>query len=290
MGSGAWSHAQPAPALTTQRRIPAISSKPNQRFQPRRDFGPRVNDRIRAPKIRVIDGASGAQLGVMSSYDALQLARQKGLDLVEIAANAQPPVCKIIDFGKWKYEQAKHEKEKHKAKASKVKEVKLRVGIDPHDYKIKLTRAEDFLMHNDKLRVVLQFKGRQMAHPEIGMQLMHKVIEDLGGSGHPDMMPRQAGKMITMAMSPHPTHQRVRKFRAQDAVVDMSQHEDEDEDHEDDEDEDDLHDAEAAGEAPAGDQKGKHPDKPVTKVKVFDVEALDAEKSLSSRPASPRVH
>jgi hypothetical protein len=122
------------------------------------------------------------------------------------------------------------------------------------------------------------------------MQLMHKVIEDLGGSGHPDMMPRQAGKMITMAMSPHPTHQRVRKFRAQDAVVDMSQHEDEDEDHEDDEDEDDLHDAEAAGEAPAGDQKGKHPDKPVTKVKVFDVEALDAEKSLSSRPASPRVH
>jgi len=249
-----------------------------------------VNDRIRAPKIRVIDGASGAQLGVMSSYDALQLARQRGLDLVEIAANAQPPVCKIIDFGKWKYEQAKHEKEKHKTKASKVKEVKLRVGIDPHDYNIKLTRAEDFLMHNDKLRVVLQFKGRQMAHPEIGMQLMHKVIDDLKGSGHPDMMPRQAGKMITMAMSPHPAQQRVRKFRAQDAVVDMSQHADEDDDDGDEDHEDDGTDHDtppSADPPPAPDQPLE---KPVTKVKVFDLEALDADKSLSSRPASPRAH
>jgi len=220
----------------------------------------------------------------MSSFEAVQLARQRGLDLVEIAANAVPPVCKIIDFGKWKYEQAKHEKEKHKTKASKVKEVKLRVGIDPHDYKIKLTRAEDFLMHNDKLRVVLQFKGRQMAHPEIGMQLMHKVIEDLKGSGHPDMMPRQAGKMITMAMSPHPAHQRLRKFRAQDAVVDMSQHDDEDEDDDDDEDEEASEGAEPeAVNAPV-------PEKPVTKVKVFDLDALDADKSLSSRPASPRAN
>jgi len=230
----------------------------------------------------------------MSSLEALQLARQRGLDLVEIAANAQPPVCKIIDFGKWKYEQAKHEKEKHKTKASKVKEVKLRVGIDPHDYKIKLTRAEDFLMHNDKLRVVLQFKGRQMAHPEIGMQLMHKVIEDLKGSGHPDMMPRQAGKMITMAMSPHPSHQRVRKFRAQDAVVDMSQHADEDDDDGDDEEEDDEHDEHGNHDHAADSAEPQPPEKaaekPVTKVKVFDIEALDADKSLSSRPASPRAN
>ena len=175
-------------------------------------------------------------MGVMSPHEALALARQRGLDLVEIAANAQPPVCKIIDFGKWKYEQAKHEKEKHKHKTSKVKEVKLRVGIDQHDYKIKMTRAEDFLMHNDKLRVVLQFRGRQMAHPEIGMQLMHKVIDDLKGSGHADMMPRHSGKMITMSMSPHPASQRVRKFREQHAVVDMSQHSDDDDDgHEDEE-------------------------------------------------------
>ena len=148
-------------------------------------------------------------------------------------------------------------------------------------------------MHNDKLRVVLQFRGRQMAHPEIGMQLMHKVIEDLNGSGHPDMMPRQAGKMITMAMSPHPTHQRVRKFRAQDAVVDMSQHADEDED-EADEDEDENHDADTdtspSAEPTSEKSPEKHADRPVTKIKVFDIAALDAEKSLSSRPASPRAH
>ena len=212
-----------------------------------------------------------------------------GIDLVEIAAGAVPPVCKIIDFGKWKYEQAKHEKEKHKTKASKVKEVKLRVGIDPHDYKIKLTRAEDFLMHNDKLRVVLQFKGRQMAHPEIGMQLMHKVIEDLKGSGHPDMMPRQSGKMITMAMSPHPAQQRLRKFRAQDAVVDMSQHDDEDED-DDEDDEDEDEDEDGHEEVQPEEARPPAPEKPVTKVKVFDLDALDADKSLSSRPASPRAH
>src|SRR4029077_15962149 len=126
-------------------------------------------------KIRVID-AQGNQLGVMSPPEAIAIARTRGLDVGEIAAAAHPPVCKIVDFGRWKYEQAKHEKEKHKHKTSKVKEVKLRVGIDPHDYKIKLTRAEDFLVHGDKLRVIMQFRGRQLAHPEIGMELMHKVI------------------------------------------------------------------------------------------------------------------
>jgi translation initiation factor IF-3 len=171
----------------------------------------------------------------MAPAEALAMARGRGLDLVEIAATAQPPVCKIVDFGRWKYEQAKHEKEKHKHRASKVKEVKLRVGIDPHDYKIKLTRAEDFLVHGDKLRVIMQFRGRQLAHPEIGMELMHKVIADLKGVGHADMMPRQSGKMINMSMSPLPLHQRVRKFRQQDAVVDMSQHSDVDDDDHDDE-------------------------------------------------------
>lgn len=185
-------------------------------------MGPRVNERIRAPRVRVIDGATGAQLGIMSASEALQLARQRGLDLVEIAAQAQPPVCKIIDFGKWKYEQAKHEKERKKTQShSKVKELKLRVGIDPHDYKIKLTHAEDFLMHSDKVRFVLQFRGRQIAHPELGMEMMHRVIADLKGVGQPDAMPRMTGKVITMTLSPLPAHQRVRKFRPQDAVVDI---------------------------------------------------------------------
>lgn len=207
-------------------------------------MGPRVNDRIRAPRVRVIDGATGAQLGVMTSSDAVQLARRRGLDLVEIAAQAQPPVCKIVDFGKWKYEQAKHEKERKKLQShTKVKELKLRVGIDPHDYKIKLTHGEDFLMHGDKVRVVLQFRGRQIAHPEIGMEIMHKVIADLKGVGHPDMMPRLSGKIINMSLSPHPAHQRVRKFRAQDAVVDMDK-------------------VQAAHEEQARQEAEEHPDEP----------------------------
>ena len=229
----------PAPASFSDFQNPSEDqaiSRPNHRQPPRRDLGPRVNERIRAPKIRVVDGATAAQLGVMSPQEALAIARARGLDLVEVAASAQPPVCKIVNFGKWKYEQAKHEKEKHKHKASKVKEVKLRISIDPHDYKIKMTRAEDFLMHNDKVRVVLQFKGREMAHPELGMQMMHKVIADLKTVGHADMTPKQAGRMIAMSMSPLPETQRVRKFRPQDEVVDMSQHADEDEDHHDEDD------------------------------------------------------
>ena len=191
-------------------------SKPFQRFQPRRDFGPRVNERIRAPKIRVVDGSNSRQLGVMTPQEALVIARSRGLDLVEIAANAQPPVCKIVDFGKWKYEQAKHERDRHKHKAGKVKELKLRTNIDPHDYKIKLTRAEDFLFHGDKLRVMLQFRGREMAHPELGMELMHRVVADLKTMGHVDMSPKQSGKTINMTLSPLPEHQRVRKFRHKD--------------------------------------------------------------------------
>lgn len=149
----------------------------------------------------------------MTPQEALAIARANGLDLVEVAPTAQPPVCKIVNYGKWKYEQAKHEKEKHKSKASKLKEIKLRASIDPHDYSIKMKRAEDFLWHGDKLRVMLQFRGREMAHPEIGMELMHKVIADLKTMGHVDMSPRQSGRTINMTLSPLPEHQRERKFR-----------------------------------------------------------------------------
>ncbi len=171
----------------------------------------------------------------MSSHEALAIARSRGLDLVEIAAMAQPPVCKIVDFGKWKYEQAKHDKDKHKSKGGKVKEIKLRISIDPHDYKIKLTRGEDFLCHGDKLRVVLQFKGREMAHPELGMEMMHKVIADLKTVGHVDMMPRQSGRSISMSISPLPEHQRVRKFRHKDEKYELGE-DDSGVDHDDDDD------------------------------------------------------
>ncbi len=222
----------------TLRRITPISKPPQRNFQ-RRDTGPRVNDRIRAPKIRVIEGASARQLGIMTPQEALTIARQYGLDLVEIAPTAQPPVCKIVNFGKWKYEQAKHEKEKHKSKGGKSKEVKFRMNIDPHDYKIKMTRAEDFLWHGDKLRLQMQFRGREQAHPEIGMALMQKVKADLKTMSHVDMEPRQTGKTINMTLSPLPEGQRIRKFRAQDEKFvhdeddsDMG-HADDDEHHDD---------------------------------------------------------
>jgi translation initiation factor IF-3 len=172
----------------------------------------------------------------MTPTDAVAMARQRGLDLVEIAPNAQPPVCKIVNFGKWKYEQSKNQKDKQKNKSSRVKEIKLRPAIDPHDYMIKMRRAEDFLFHSHKVRFILQFRGRQLAHKEIGMQLLEKVIEDFKTMAHLDMAPRSAGKTISMGMSPLPESQRVRKFRAHDEEFDFDEDEEDEDDHDDHED------------------------------------------------------
>ena len=147
----------------------------------------------------------------MTVQEGVRLAKEKGLDLVEIASSAKPPVCKIIDYGKWKYEQSK-QKKGQKPKASKVKEVKFRINIDPHDYGIKLFRAEEFLDQGNKLRISLMFRGRQMAHPELGFQLLKKVEEDLETMGTVDMPPRKAGRNISMMITPLPPGQRVMKF------------------------------------------------------------------------------
>jgi translation initiation factor IF-3 len=164
--------------------------------------------------VRVIDGASNKQLGVMPTHQAMRLAKDQGLDLVEISPNVDPPVCKIVDYGKYKYAQEKQKKETHKQhKASKLKEMKFRVGIDPHDYVIKITHAEDFLADGHKVRIQLQFRGRQMAHQEIGYQLMQRVKKDLITMCHVDMEPKQAGRNINMQLSPLPERQRIRKFR-----------------------------------------------------------------------------
>ena len=195
-----------------------------------------MNERIRAPKLRVIDGTTNKQLGVMASYEALQVAKKMGLDLVEVSANADPPVCRICDYGKFKYDEAKKKKESA-TKTSKIKEVKFRIGIDPHDYGIKMTRAERFLMHGDKLRIQLMFRGRQMAHQEIGFQLAKQITDDLVTMAHVDMEPRKTGRNITIMLSPLPEAQRKPKFLAHDDDL----HPDDDEDpHEDDDDHDDA--------------------------------------------------
>ncbi|MGA1129141.1 MAG: translation initiation factor IF-3, partial [Chthoniobacterales bacterium] len=135
-----------------------------------------------------------------------------GLDLVEVAPNAVPPVCRIVDFGKYRYELAKQEKEK-KSNSSRVKEVKFRVNIDSHDYLTKLRHAEEFLDKGNKLKVQLQFRGRQMAHQELGMAVVLRVKEDLATMGHVDMEPKLVGRAINMVMSPLPANKRKRKFK-----------------------------------------------------------------------------
>lgn len=161
----------------------------------------------------MIDGQSGQQMGVMPTGQAIRAAKDRGLDLVEISASADPPVCKIVDYGKFKYEQEKKKKEAAKAqKGGKLKELKFRVGIDPHDYLIKIFHAEEFLADGNKVRLQLQFKGRQMAHQEIGFQLAKRIREDLMQMGHADQEPKMAGRNINMQITPLPEKQRVRKF------------------------------------------------------------------------------
>lgn len=167
-------------------------------------------------------GASGEQLGVMKLSDALRKAQSLGLDLVEVAPTANPPVCKIVDFGKFRYDIAKQEKEK-KASGTKLKEIKFRVNIDAHDYMTKLRHGEQFLDKGNKVRVQLQFRGREMAHQEFGMQLMHKVRDDLAGMCAVEMEPKIAGRNVTMTLSPLPAARRKRRFSNEADDVDEAE-------------------------------------------------------------------
>lgn len=204
----------------------------------------RINDRIRAPKVRVVM-ADGQQLGVMGTREALAKAQSLGLDLVEIAGQVDPPVCKIIDYGKFKYEQAKLKKQKSKS-ATRMKEVKFRVGTGQHDYNIKLGRAEGFLDTNHKCRFVLQFKGRENAHKELGFVVLNRIIEDLKTMAQVDQPPRLNGRAVAMILSPLPAHQRKRKFHLFHG--ELMEEDDHDEDDSADEDFDD----EVPDEAPEG--------------------------------------
>lgn len=201
----------------------------------------RVNERIRAPEIRVIYGEHNA---VVPTHKALRKAKELGLDLVEIAPNARPPVCRIVDYGKWKYEQSKQKKADKPKK--REKEVKFRVNIGDHDYRIKMTHAEDFLAHGFKVRIQLQFRGRQMAHKELGFELMKRVKVDLETMAHVDLEPKLNNRNILMMLSPLPPEKRKRKFRAEDEEYDIDEveaahAESEDDEHDDDEHDDDEH-------------------------------------------------
>jgi translation initiation factor IF-3 len=170
----------------------------------------RINGKIRAREVRVI-GVDGAQLGVIPLTEALGIARQAGVDLVEIAPNATPPVCRVVDYGKYRYEQAKKEKESKKHQhASTVKEVQLSPRIDPHDLGVKTVHAIDFLCEDMKVKVTLKFRGREMAHTEFGFQVVKKFIEDIAPYGHPDFSPKLIGKGINVMISPLPRNKRAK--------------------------------------------------------------------------------
>src|SRR5438093_10478244 len=174
----------------------------------------RVNGRIRAREVRVIMGATGEQLGVLRLNDALRKAQTLGLDLVEVAPTANPPVCKIVDFGKFRYDNSQHSKDKKPASA-KLKEIKFRVNIDEHDYVTKVRHAEEYLDRGNKVRVQLQFRGREMAHQELGNQLVEKVRDDLSSMSQVETEPKIAGRNISMTLAPLPANRRKRKFTAE---------------------------------------------------------------------------
>jgi translation initiation factor IF-3 len=158
----------------------------------------------------------------MKLSDALRKAQGIGLDLVEIAPTANPPVCKIVALGKFRYDISKHERDKKPAGA-KLKEIKFRVNIDDHDYLTKIRHGEDFLDRGNKVRVQLQFRGREMAHQEFGMQLMEKVREDLSGMSQVEMEPKITGRNITMTLTPLPANRRKRRFAPPPKTTDIGE-------------------------------------------------------------------
>lgn len=182
-------------------RIKNIARRPHN-APPSRETGPRVNNAILSHELRLI-GAEGENVGVVTPLRAMQLADDAGLDLVEISPNASPPVCKIMDFGKYKYEQQKRESEaRKKQKIIEVKEIKFRPGTDTHDYEVKMRNVYKFLENGDKVKITLRFRGREMAHLSLGRELLERIGEDVIEYGKVENMPKMEGRQMTMMIGP----------------------------------------------------------------------------------------
>ncbi|TKB57436.1 translation initiation factor IF-3 [Ferrimonas aestuarii] len=162
----------------------------------------RINGEIRLREVRLI-GADGEQAGIVSGREALELAQEAGLDLVEISPNAEPPVCRIMDYGKFLYEQAKNQKEQRKkTKRIQVKEVKFRPGTDEGDYQVKLRNLTRFLEDGDKAKVTLRFRGREMAHQDLGIKLLNRIKDDLAELAQVEAFPKVEGRQAVMVLAP----------------------------------------------------------------------------------------
>ncbi len=161
-----------------------------------------MNDEIIADSIRLI-GADGEQVGLVSINEGLEMAGESGLDLVEVSPNASPPVCKILDYGKYKYEaQKKANEARKKQKTIDVKEIKMRPGIEEHDYQVKMRSVRKFLDHGDKVKMTIRFRGREMAHQDLGMRVLDRVRDDLEEFVKIEQFPKTEGRLMTMVMAP----------------------------------------------------------------------------------------
>ena len=171
-------------------------------YRAKKDVGPRTNEQITASEVRVIS-STGAQLGIISIREALNYAEDEGYDLVEVSPDAKPPVCKIIDYGKLKYKEQKSKKEaKKKQKTIEVKEIKMRPGIDTHDYQVKVKALKKFISGGNKVKVSMRFRGREMEHQNLGLDLLKKLTEEVSEYAKVEVPPKSEGKQIMIILIP----------------------------------------------------------------------------------------
>lgn len=168
---------------------------------PKKDDGPRINTEITVPEVRLVD-EKGEMRGVVPTREALKIAEEVGLDLVEVSPNAEPPVCKILDYGKYKYEQQKKAAEaRKKQKVIDIKEVKIRPGIEKHDYEVKMRSIKKFLAEGDKVKITMRFRGREMAHQNIGSDLLKQILEEVQDACTVELSPRMEGRQMIMILA-----------------------------------------------------------------------------------------
>jgi translation initiation factor IF-3 len=181
---------------------------------------PRINDRIRVPEVRLV-GPEGEQVGIVPIGKALELAAESDLDLVEVAPMARPPVCKLMDYGKFKYESAQKAREARRNQAlTVIKEMKLRPKIDSHDYETKKGHVERFLKAGDKVKVTIMFRGREQSRPELGFRLLQRLAEDIVELGFVESSPKQDGRNMVMVVAPHRSTKPTRVARVADPEPD----------------------------------------------------------------------
>jgi translation initiation factor IF-3 len=226
---------------------------------------PRINDRIRVPEVRLV-GPNGEQVGIVAIGDALRLAQEADLDLVEVAPTARPPVAKLMDYGKWKYENAQKAREARRNQVHTViKEMKLRPKIDPHDYETKKGHVVRFLKAGDKVKITIMFRGREQSRPELGYNLLKKLAADVDEFGFVESSPKQDGRNMLMVLGPHKkkTEARAEAAAERDRRMAARQAEQEAE-----------HQAEAA-------RRAQHASEPTTKRRRGPADNLDADVDLS---------